>query len=300
MTDLFTGGFCFAESFFSSSYYPSKGCDDDDVTRWSSDTGHDVSWWIYDFGCTVNGSDILGSGTPSAESEYNATYAASKACDGNVGTRWSAANGHSVSWWKYDFGSGVTKLLQGIKITNHTVVMDIVIEGSTNDSDWDTLYTGTIYPSEINTYGFTWNTTSYRYIRISCTSITIPSILEIEVYDDVTDIKHAVNQINLKAFYSAQSAVGAFSIKGSIDGIDWDTLDSDTCPDDDDYHLYEFSNSTEYKFIKIDMDSDRNEASFYEIEAFAASGWTGKICGVTNPSKINGIAVADIAKVCGV
>jgi len=29
-------------------------------------------------------------------------------------------------------------------------------------------------------------------------------------------------------------------------------------------------------------------------------GWTGKICGVTNPSKINGIDVANIVKVCGV
>jgi len=32
----------------------------------------------------------------------------------------------------------------------------------------------------------------------------------------------------------------------------------------------------------------------------AAGGWTGKINGVTNPAKINGIAVADIAKVNGV
>lgn len=30
-----------------------------------------------------------------------------------------------------------------------------------------------------------------------------------------------------------------------------------------------------------------------------AVGWTGKICGVTNPAKINGIAVADIASVMG-
>jgi len=28
--------------------------------------------------------------------------------------------------------------------------------------------------------------------------------------------------------------------------------------------------------------------------------WTGIICGVTNPAKINGIAVADISKVNGV
>ena len=31
-----------------------------------------------------------------------------------------------------------------------------------------------------------------------------------------------------------------------------------------------------------------------------AAGWTGKICGITNPAKINGVAVADIASVMGV
>ena len=29
-------------------------------------------------------------------------------------------------------------------------------------------------------------------------------------------------------------------------------------------------------------------------------GWTGKICGVTSPSKINGIPVANISKINGV
>jgi hypothetical protein len=33
---------------------------------------------------------------------------------------------------------------------------------------------------------------------------------------------------------------------------------------------------------------------------YQAGGWTGKICGVTNPAKINGITVAGIAKVCGI
>ena len=36
------------------------------------------------------------------------------------------------------------------------------------------------------------------------------------------------------------------------------------------------------------------------LRAVESLGWTGKICGVTNPSKINGIAVANISKVCGV
>lgn len=40
-------------------------------------------------------------------------------------------------------------------------------------------------------------------------------------------------------------------------------------------------------------------ALYYEYEA-TGEGWTGKILGATNPVKINGIAVSDIAKVNGV
>jgi len=38
----------------------------------------------------------------------------------------------------------------------------------------------------------------------------------------------------------------------------------------------------------------------YAVWEAGAAGWTGKIMGVTNPAKINGIAVADIEKVTGV
>jgi len=37
-----------------------------------------------------------------------------------------------------------------------------------------------------------------------------------------------------------------------------------------------------------------------EDQAAAGAGWTGKIIGATDPSKINGIAVAGISKVNGV
>ena len=50
-------------------------------------------------------------------------------------------------------------------------------------------------------------------------------------------------------------------------------------------------------WIQAEYDMLNDPSSFYSI---AASGWTGKICGVTNPSKICGIAVADIAKVSGI
>ena len=32
----------------------------------------------------------------------------------------------------------------------------------------------------------------------------------------------------------------------------------------------------------------------------SSSGWTGKILGVTNPSKVNGLAVANITKINGI
>jgi len=37
-----------------------------------------------------------------------------------------------------------------------------------------------------------------------------------------------------------------------------------------------------------------------ERDTAAEEGWTGKICGVENPSKICGVAVANISKVNGI
>ena len=37
-----------------------------------------------------------------------------------------------------------------------------------------------------------------------------------------------------------------------------------------------------------------------QIEWEEAAGWTGKVNGVTNPAKINGVAVANISKMMGV
>ena len=50
------------------------------------------------------------------------------------------------------------------------------------------------------------------------------------------------------------------------------------------------------------FDGDIADVSIFTEGAvdWIAAGWTGKICGVTNPSKICGIDVADIAKVSGV
>jgi len=78
----------------------------------------------------------------------------------------------------------------------------------------------------------------------------------------------------------------------------------------DDYHLAsadttcrgngtDLSADANYAF---DDDIDGETRSAWDIGAdeYSASGWAGKILGVTGIAKINGIAVADIAKVMGV
>jgi len=49
-----------------------------------------------------------------------------------------------------------------------------------------------------------------------------------------------------------------------------------------------------------DPDARITHAVVEVLRATEVSGWTGKICGVENPSKICGVAVADIVKVCGI
>ena len=65
---------------------------------------------------------------------------------------------------------------------------------------------------------------------------------------------------------------------------------------------FNFSNSAEYKYYQllIQASNDGGYVGIGEFELFGAEGWTGKICGVTNPSKICGIPVSAISKVCGV
>lgn len=82
--------------------------------------------------------------------------------------------------------------------------------------------------------------------------------------------------------------IGCYGTTGSMDGASeaggglW-YLDGDWIP------------CTNKAFTLYDTDPD---LSLYGIGA--EPGWTGKVCGVINPAKVMGIAVANIAKVHGV
>lgn len=51
---------------------------------------------------------------------------------------------------------------------------------------------------------------------------------------------------------------------------------------------------------KSETGNDENLRLRSGADREGVTGWTGKIKGVTNPSKVNGIAVANISKINGV
>jgi hypothetical protein len=86
-------------------------------------------------------------------------------------------------------------------------------------------------------------------------------------------------------------------VYGHIDaGDDWD-IRLDTVS-----KLTGLDNTTITGNLRVGLSGDGGGTNTLDDMAGAdlAAGWTGKINGVTNPAKINGIAVADIAKVIGV
>jgi hypothetical protein len=117
-------------------------------------------------------SNIITGGTASADTEQ-VGYEASKACDGNTGTSWASTDSAFPHYWKYAFASAkrITKLT--IKAENqdgHAAIKDFTLQGSTNDSNYDVIYTGQQADNyDVQTFTFS-NPTAYQYYKIVITT----------------------------------------------------------------------------------------------------------------------------------
>jgi len=134
--------------------------------------------------------DFLNGGTPSADSEYAAGNAASKAFDNSISSYWLSDDSAFPHWIKYDLGEGVTKKARKLNMYPPEVsVKDFKLEGSNDDSVWvELLSDAATSTPEWQEWEFS-NSTAYRYYMITVTSNhteggdTYAGIYEIELLE---------------------------------------------------------------------------------------------------------------------
>jgi hypothetical protein len=120
-----------------------------------------------------NHNNIISGGTATADIYYDSNYIPSYGCDRNTANRWSTNNSAFPHWWKYDFGLGITKIVKKIRILNYydsngQQVRDFYFQGSNNDTDYTTIYTGNAAPICLSSwFEFNFeNSASYRYYKL--------------------------------------------------------------------------------------------------------------------------------------
>ncbi|GAG67627.1 unnamed protein product, partial [marine sediment metagenome] len=140
----------------------------ENFTFWGSNTEASFLELTYSFG-----PDVLIDGTPTADTEYDVGYEATKACDDNLETRWISSTSAFPHWWKYDLGAGVTKIVTKLRIykfgdTAGCPLKDFTLQGSNNNEDWTTIHTGQVANVTTPTWEeFTFsNAIAYRYYLI--------------------------------------------------------------------------------------------------------------------------------------
>ena len=298
------------------------------------------------------GSDICSGGTPTTLNEYNSSYSADKAFDNN-NTTYAHSSGVPDWWAKYDLGVGNGKIVNKYSIrsrpddTGSWAFKDWTLQGSNNDSDWDTLDTRT---NEYFGVGYqrwftlpTYNSTSYRYYRIYVTDTRSPGsyvavaeieFLELHLQCFSEDTIKEQGSYSLKVIAKATDSLNdtltkTFDSPLDLSGQDKILIDirASRTGTNIQVQIYDSGGTTSTHNIEIDSaDTFQEEewnisgidsANLDSIETIAfkiinadadnliyidniyagTSGWTGKICGVTNPSKICGVLTSGIGEV---
>lgn len=135
-------------------------------------------------------SDLCTGGTPSASSDQASLgREVAKAFDDDTGTRWQA-NSTVPQWLKYQFAQAepVSKVrINPYIYSGNASIKDFTVQGSNNDVDWTTLYTGQ-NPDASGWQDFTFaNSTAYLYVKVDITTTwnANPALLEVEMMKNV-------------------------------------------------------------------------------------------------------------------
>ena len=166
-------------------------------------------------------SDLCTGGTASAVSVYGGGYEADKAFDNDSDTLWHSAATGLPFWIKYDFGGGVTKIVNTytiqVRATGSYYWIDFKLQGSNNDSDWTDLDTQTgqsFTAGEKKQYILaTPNTTAYRYYRFYITDVVASG----DGYTNAAEIE-LMESMALQVYSEATiKQEGSYALKGFAD-----------------------------------------------------------------------------------
>jgi chitodextrinase len=132
---------------------------------------------------------------PTSASSQNGGFVAGNAVDTNVGSYWESANGAFPQWLQVDLGTAalVNRVVLKLPPGWETRTQTILIQGSTNGSQWTTLAPSagvTFNPASGNTATLTVLATQARYVRLTVTGNTgwpAAQVAQFEVYGGTSE-----------------------------------------------------------------------------------------------------------------
>lgn len=216
-------------------------------------------------------------------SSYSGSNNADKLIDDAPGTSW-IGTGSGVDWVRYDFGSGVTKIVTKYSIQASNVnrsPKNWTLEGSNDASSWSTVDTVTNSTgwavNEVRWFTCDTTTTAYRYYRLNITAnngdATYTQFTQMDLYVDdgagaVTKILHSY-KMKCTAGVSTR-APKDWKIQGSNDAQNWtdlDTRSNETGWGSVDTRYYQCANPVDaYQYFRIKTTANNGDGTYTQIE----------------------------------
>ncbi len=156
------------------------------------------------------------------------------------------------------------------------------------------------YISAENPANLTGNITEIKtYVDVSLTGCFFGIF---ELISDTTFKCRSAVDIGVVATGLVSHVVNLAVVAGDYIGIWWSTSSGKVDRNDSGGAGYWYIGSVNHCIVDDQATYTLSSGRILSLEGIGVevSGWTGKLSGVTNPAKIMGIAVADIAKVNGV